>query len=343
VTLRFVVRNAVVLSAHLTGLSRVLATRYGGRGMIFALHSIVDDEAFYPDYTLRCPVSKLDWALRWLRDEGLDFVSLDEAVQRMSAQKPRPFAAFAFDDGFADNLTRALPVMERFGAPFTVYVTTGMITREIDAWWFGLAALVRSQQRVELPELGRRFECPDRHSKKRTFRAIESAIHDDFDVLPHVRRAIAESKIDCRALADQEALTDEQLRQLARHPLVTIGGHTTTHRNLAQAPAPAVAWEMAENRKFLQDITGQPVEHFAYPFGHQRACGDREAQICREVGFRTAATTRPGALFAEHAHHLHALPRTHLADDDTPSTLRCKVDGVYRAIHSRWGDPVARM
>jgi hypothetical protein len=30
--------------------------------------------------------------------------------------------------------------MERLNAPFTVYVTTGMITRTIDAWWFGLAA-----------------------------------------------------------------------------------------------------------------------------------------------------------------------------------------------------------
>ena len=106
-----------MLSAHLTGLSRVLATRYGGRGMIFALHSIVDDETFYPDYTLRCPVGKLEWALRWLKDEGLDFVSLDEAVARLSAQKPRPFASFVFDDGFADTFTNALPVMSGLGHP----------------------------------------------------------------------------------------------------------------------------------------------------------------------------------------------------------------------------------
>ena len=342
-TLRCVVRNAISLGAHLTGLSRVLATRYGGRGMIFTSHSVVDDEALYPDYTLRCSVGKLEWALRWLRAEGLDFISLDEAVQRLSAQNPRRFACFAFDDGYADNLTRALPVMERFGAPFTVYVTTGMITREIDAWWFGLAELVRSQERIELPELGFKFECGDLPSKRRTFRAIEAAIHSGTGVLLHVRKALAESKIDCGALAHREALTEEQLRELSRHPLVTIGGHTTTHRNLAQAPAQAVEWEMAENRKFLQGMTGRPIEHFAYPFGHRRACGEREAQICRNVGFRTATTTRPGALFAEHAQHLHALPRTHLAGDDTRSTLRCKRDGVYRAIHSRWGDPVARM
>ncbi len=336
-------KTAVSVGAHVSGLSRLLAARYRGCGMIFALHSVVDDGAFYPDDTLRCPVSQLERSLRWLRKQGVEFVSLDEAVRRLSQAGRRPFAAFTFDDGYADNLTHALPVMERFEAPFTVYVTTGMVTRQIDAWWFGLAALVRAQRRIELPELKCTFECPDRASKKRAFRAIEAAIHKDFGALTAVRAAIADHRIDCDALVDREALTEQQLRQLARHPLVTIGGHTTTHRNLAQASPASVRWEMAENRKFLQETTQKPVDHFAYPFGHERACGSREAAIARNVGFRTATTTRLGALFPQHADHLHALPRLHLSCDDTPSTLRCKTDGVYRAINSLWGDPVARM
>ena len=200
-------KTAVSVGAHLTGLSRVLATRYRGCGMIFALHSVVDDSAFCPDETLRCPVGQLERSLRWLRKQGVELVSLDDAVQRLSAARERPFAAFTFDDGYADNLTHALPVMERFGAPFTVYVTTGMVTRDIDAWWFGLAALVRARERIELPELGRAWECADAASKTRTFKAIEAAIHKDFGVLPHVRAAIADSKIDCSALVDREALT----------------------------------------------------------------------------------------------------------------------------------------
>jgi peptidoglycan/xylan/chitin deacetylase (PgdA/CDA1 family) len=341
--LRSFVKSAVTAAAYGTGLSRGLARRYGGRATIFALHSVVDDNAFYPDDTLRCPAGKLEWALRWLKAQDVEFVSLDRLIARLHEPTERKLVAFAFDDGYADNLTHALPVMERFGAPFTVYVTTGFVTRQIDAWWFGLAALVRARDTIELPDVGLRFECRDRAAKKRAFRAIEAAIHKDFSLLPHVRSAIRESKIDCSGLVEQEALTPEQLQRLARHPLVTIGGHTTTHRNLAQASEAIVASEMADNRTFLQDSTDQPIEHFAYPFGHPRACGDREARIASAVGFRTAVTTRLGAIFPQHLHELHALPRMQIAHDDNLATLRCKLDGFYRAVQSRLGDPVARM
>ena len=74
------------------------------------------------------------------------------SVERLETPTARPFVALTFDDGYADNLTNALPVMEKFAAPFTVYVTTGMITREIDAWWFGVAELVRTRDHIDLPE-----------------------------------------------------------------------------------------------------------------------------------------------------------------------------------------------
>lgn len=337
-----VVKSAVYTTAHVTGLSRALALRYRGCGVIFALHSVVADDAFHPDHTLRCPAGTLEWVLRRLRRQKLDIVPLDEVVERLNAPVPKPFAAFTFDDGFADNLTLALPIMEKYAAPFTVFVPTGMIVRNIDAWWFGIAEWIRRHDRIELPELGR-FACADAAGKQRTYSAIEQAIHQNFDLLPAVRAALAADGIAIAPLVDREALSDTQLRTLARHPLVTIGGHTTTHLNLARAPAATAKTEMANNRKFLQEIADQPVWHNAYPFGHAGACGAREADISRAVGFRTAVTTRPGAIFPQHRDHLHALPRICLTRDENASTLHCKLNGFPRAINSRLGDPVALM
>src|SRR4029077_14292422 len=215
--------------------------------------------------------------------------------------------------GYADTLTHALPIMTRHGAPFTVYVATGMMTGEIDAWWLGLAALIRARDRIDLTDLGLRFDFPDPRSKRRAFAAIESMVHRDYATLAHVKAAIAASESECGVLAKREGLTAEGLRRLASHPLVTIGAHGSTHVNLARVSAREVERELATNRRFLEAMTDRPVMHFAYPFGNANACGPREAGIVRSLGFHSASTPRRGALFPEHLAHLHALPREPLA------------------------------
>jgi peptidoglycan/xylan/chitin deacetylase (PgdA/CDA1 family) len=337
---RAILRSTAHVIACYSGIGRALASRYAGPGTVFVLHSVGRDQAFWPDEYLSCPVPALEYTLSWLKDNGIRVVSLDDALERLNRSSNDRFCVFTFDDGYADNLTQALPIMQQFDAPFTVYVCTGMLTGDIDAWWFGLATLVRTQEQIDLPELGCRFVCKDQASKRRTFIAIRRLIAANWGALAAVRTAIAARGIDAGAVARAEGLNIEQLRRLAASPLVTIGAHGVRHSNLVRVSAAEVQREMAAGRRALEDIIEREVVHFAYPFG---ACGSREAQIARSVGFRTAVTTQRGTLFPQHLNHLYALPREPLARGETPFSLRCKVDGTYRAFHSRLGSPVAHM
>ena len=47
----------------------------------------------------------------------------------------------------------------------------------------------------------------------------------------------------------------------------------------------------------------------AYPYGYASAVGAREVELAKSAGYASAVTTRHGVLQAEHAGHLHALPR----------------------------------
>lgn len=326
-----------------SGLSRAAAVCYGGRGVVFMLHRVSDDGGRHVHAGLHCSVSKLARMLEWLRGQGLEFVTLEGAVKRLRDPAGAPFVSFTFDDGYADTLTHALPVMERFQAPFTVYVATGMLTGELDAWWLGLAAVLDAHDEVRSSRLGWQIRCPDLAAKQRAFLEIESLVRTNHAILPDLREFIAENGIDSKALVVRSGLDVDQLRTLSDHPLVTVGAHTITHANLARAPGESVLREMAESRAQLEAITGKPVLHFAYPFGHKAACGEREAALAGEAGFATAVTTRRGTLFPDHLEHLHALPREPLSDADTRYSLRCKLDGVYRAASSGWNAPVARM
>lgn len=337
--LSVIAKSAAPYITHYSGIGKALAFRYGGRGTVFGLHSVVGDTSSHPDDCLRCPLSVLERTLSWLRRNRIEIVSLDEATNRLAGPRTDRFCVFTFDDGYADNLTQVLPVMKRFDAPFTVYVTSGMITGEIDAWWLGFAELIRRRERLELAELGR-FDCADQASKKRTFHAAAAFIESNPQALSTVRTAISASGIDCGALARAEGLSVDQLRRLAASPLATIGAHGVRHIDLTDAPDGEVAQEMTAGRRFLEDAIQRDVVHFAYPFG---ACGRREEQLARSAGFRTAATTRRGTLFARHLDHPYALPREPIFGKDNPASLRCKMDGAYRAFHSRLGDPVALM
>ncbi|MCC7347803.1 MAG: polysaccharide deacetylase family protein [Variibacter sp.] len=307
------------------------------------LHSIVPDDRFRPDEQLRLPLHQLTAALSTLRTLGVEFIAMDDLAARLAGPASKPFAAFTFDDGYRDTLQLALPVMQEFGAPFTVYIPTGMITREVDAWWIGLAELILAQDAVDLPNLGRRYDCRGEAAKARAYTLISALIREQPRALKEVSAAIGAGGIDVAALVDAEALTAEDVRLLARQPGVTIGGHTVSHPHLARLPTEAARAEMADNKRFLEQITQQPVAHLAYPFGYEEACGAREAAIAQAVGFKTAVTTRRGSILAEHAAHLHALPREPLSREDTPASIHCKISGLYRAVYSRWGDPVAHM
>jgi peptidoglycan/xylan/chitin deacetylase (PgdA/CDA1 family) len=48
------------------------------------------------------------------------------------------YAVLTFDDGYRDNVSMALPILERHNAPFLIYVPTGGPARTLQAWWLGL-------------------------------------------------------------------------------------------------------------------------------------------------------------------------------------------------------------
>lgn len=64
------------------------------------------------------------WTLRRL---GLRGVSTGEGIARLRTGTARGCVAFTFDDGYADTLTTAAPLMKRYGFRATCYVVSGAL------------------------------------------------------------------------------------------------------------------------------------------------------------------------------------------------------------------------
>jgi peptidoglycan/xylan/chitin deacetylase (PgdA/CDA1 family) len=299
-----------------TGLDSLLAPLTRGVGVILTLHRVSASprRGFAPNRILEITPEFLDAAIHSLKSLGYELVTLTEAVARLRTGRGRvPFAALTFDDGYRDNLDAALPVLERHGAPMTLFVTPGFAERSARLWWVELEEAVRRLDRIAL-KLGD-FEfaaaCRNEAEKNAAYDALYWRLREGPEerMLGIVSRLADEAHIDAAALVEDLCLDWDGLSTLARHPLVAIGAHSLTHPTLAKYDAARVREEMAGSREAIRRRLGVTPAHFSYPLGDRQSAGAREFALAAELGFAGAVTTRPGVLFPAHARHLLALPR----------------------------------
>jgi peptidoglycan/xylan/chitin deacetylase (PgdA/CDA1 family) len=108
-------------------------------GRILMLHRVTEHRSEDPEQReLEITPQFLETTIKDYLDKGCLFVSIDEACDIiLSGERPtQPFVCLTFDDGYSDNYTIALPLLQRLNIPFTVYVTTGFIDNRLSISWY---------------------------------------------------------------------------------------------------------------------------------------------------------------------------------------------------------------
>jgi len=300
-----------------TGLHRLAAAFTRGIGAILMFHQVRPwvERDFAPNRLLEITPEFLDAVLTRLRSLGFEVLSLDAALARMEAPKSdgRPFIVLTFDDGYRDNRDHALPVLEKHGAPFTLYVTTGFAERTARLWWVELEEAIRALPHIDVDIAGTPLRLPSTTAaqKQAAFETLYHLLRErpEEELLDVIARLCAAAGVDSAAIAAALCLDWAGIEEIARHPLSTIGVHTLTHPRLAKHAPDFAARELRESRQSIEAHIGKSAPHLAYPVGDPTSAGPREFAIARELGFASAVTTRPGMIFHEHAGRTCALPR----------------------------------
>ena len=325
--------SGVLACSHRSGAARLVGTRYGGQGCILMFHSVVRDISRQLGQSIHVQEDVLRDMVRYLQSTCRDIVTLDEGMRRLATPASRQFVVLTFDDGYRNNLTHALPVLEALGVPFTVYVNSNMVNGEGDVWWLGLRDLLLAQERVEMEPMDLTFSTACVEEKCKALLLITDWVHRDVENNSKaLKRILSRYAIDMESIARKEALDPEELRSLSRHELVTIGGHAETHLPLNSLDEADAFGEMARNKQMLESVIQREVRHFAYPFGERNTAGAREARIAQSAGFVTAVTTRMGNLFREHAALPFMLPRLTVLNHDRNAQLAAKLAGVEKLL-----------
>jgi peptidoglycan/xylan/chitin deacetylase (PgdA/CDA1 family) len=307
---------------YYTGAYRALQPIARGRGIIFMMHQVTKGAppAFAPNYGLHVTPEFLGAAVARIRARGFDIVDLDEAIDRLTASDDGPpFAALTFDDGYRDNLEIAYPTLKALGCPFTVYIATSLPDGGAELWWHAIEAVIARRDKIAIerdagPET---LDCRTPAAKAAAFRALHGWLWvvDEDRQRAFVRELAARYGVSLQALCREQAMTWDEVKRLAADPLVTIGAHTINHFALAKLDRARAREEIEAGAAALEAALGARPRHLAYPYGDPRAAGPREFALARELGFKSAVTTRKGVVFNAHRDHLFALPRVSLNGD----------------------------
>lgn len=318
-SLKYRVIGAAFEAMWLTGMPKLFRALSQSRGVIFTLHRVLPEKPadFAPNAILQVTPDFLDYVIARLRRQNIDIVTLDEAVVRLKApEKGRPFLVLTFDDAYRDNLTYALPILQRHEAPFTLYVPTAFVDGTGQLWWQAIEDIIARQDAVAFTE-GSDTEYVDTRTtaeKSEAFNRLYWRLRKlpEPDRLALLDQFCTAYGYDLDAQCRELIMDWQQLRLFAGEPLCTIGAHTVQHYELAKLPAEQARREMAQSVDIIEAQFGMRPRHFSYPLGGPLSCGPREFEMARELGFATAVTTRPGGLYPHHLESLTALPRVSL-------------------------------
>jgi peptidoglycan/xylan/chitin deacetylase (PgdA/CDA1 family) len=229
----------------------------------------------------------------------LSLHKLDRSLK--DAQLPKRGVVLTFDDGYADNLWNARPLLEKYETPATVFITSGSLDSPTEFWWDDLQRTLLQPKtlpkHLQLSVQGRFYEWPITSLDDRQFAYM--AIHQILQPLePSDRNQVmnelfAWANMDPMARPDYRPLVTAELIQLAQSEFIDIGAHSVTHPLLTGMSQANQTVEIAGSRQKLEVILGCPVDAFSYPYGN---LASETVEIVKAAGFKIALTTNGKAV-----------------------------------------------
>jgi peptidoglycan/xylan/chitin deacetylase (PgdA/CDA1 family) len=232
-------------------------------------------------------------------------IALDEAVEKLKKgmDLPERAVSLTFDDGYLDNFTVALDILNKYGIKATFFIPVNQIENQEVYWWDllyqigidnpGDLATLADQQKA-LPH--DTISVLKKEMSRKTYQERERVCRECVRLLNGTNAKKREQFIvELKRLSipkrpQRLLLNWDEVREISRRGH-EIGSHTLSHCLLTQLDEVDARKEIFESRAALSKKIGKEVVGFSYPRG---GWNQIMAEFVAQAGYSYAVTTRYG-------------------------------------------------
>ena len=260
--------------------------------------SLQDEHYFQPKLFIREDTFRERMA--YLKKSGFHVLSLDEALAGINQKTlPPKSLVITFDDGWLGIGTKAVPVLQKYRFPSTLYVTTRDVINEAPVFDVTLRYLLwkKRNEILDLSNIGLGAEkiiLSSSNEREQAACHISELSKDSNDddkqaILLKLAKTLNIDLNSDEGVPLFRLMTMEQLAQLPSDGM-DLQLHTHCHRLPVNDPE-GLKSEIIKNRSILERIVHGSLQHLCYPSGKFHPS---QFALLQELGVKSATTCLSG-------------------------------------------------
>jgi peptidoglycan/xylan/chitin deacetylase (PgdA/CDA1 family) len=281
--------------------------------------------------------------MAWLKKSYYPITAAEFAGHLKQKKRfPKGTVLVTFDDGYADNVHQALPILEGVGIQALFFIATAFLDTRRELWWDDLERILLGAK-VKPNALALHIESEKYRydtSQEKTLWELYYQLQERLRLSPPDVVASVVKQLQIWAALPEEGreknrlMRFDELRQLADSASAAIGAHTHRHATLGVLGYEAQQQEILQSVEVLESVTQQKIQFFSYPYGARKFLGSKRyynqdsQKIVKEAGFEIACANYYGQV--HRWSNPYALPRILVRNWDLP-TFKERMRQFFRA------------